>query len=158
MFRNHTLAEQAVTIAGMAMDVTEMLSQFELNYRFKPGLRISYHATCSLQFGQRVRYTPRKLLKAAGFSVLEPRDSHTCCGAAGTYNLLQPEISKCLKENKLKALEAGSPTAIAVGNIGCMVHLASATAIPVVHTVELLDWVTGGSLPHSLSGLYKETG
>lgn len=158
MFQNHPLAEQAATIAGMAMDVTEVLSQIELNYRFKPGLRISYHATCSLQFGQRIRFTPRKLLKAAGFSVLEPKDSHTCCGAAGTYNLLQPEISNRLKDNKLKALEAGSPAAIVAGNIGCIMHLGTATGVPVVHTVELLDWVTGGPVPHGLAGLYEETG
>ncbi|MEW8691824.1 MAG: glycolate oxidase subunit GlcF [Candidatus Thiodiazotropha endolucinida] len=158
MFRNDPLAQQAATIAGLAKDVTEVLSGIELNYLIKPGLRISYHATCSLQFGQRIRFTPRKLLKSAGFTVLEPRDSHTCCGAAGTYNLLQPEISRQLKESKLKELEAGSPAAIAAGNIGCMMHLASSTEIPVVHTVELLDWVTGGPVPRSLNDVCSEAG
>ncbi|PVV09039.1 MAG: glycolate oxidase iron-sulfur subunit [gamma proteobacterium symbiont of Ctena orbiculata] len=158
MFRNHSLASQAETIAGLAKDVTELLSEMELDYRVKPGLRISYHATCSLQFGQRVRFTPRRLLKTAGFTVLEPRDSHTCCGAAGTYNLLQPEISTRLKENKLMALEAGSPSAVAAGNIGCMMHLMSSSRIPVVHTVELLDWVTGGPIPSSLNDIQSEAG
>ncbi|PUB91444.1 MAG: hypothetical protein DBP01_02295 [gamma proteobacterium symbiont of Ctena orbiculata] len=87
-----------------------------------------------------------------------PRDSHTCCGAAGTYNLLQPEISRQLKESKLKELETGSPAAIAAGNVGCMVHLASSTGIPVVHTVELLDWVTGGPVPRSLNDICSEAG
>ncbi|MES9829362.1 MAG: glycolate oxidase subunit GlcF [Candidatus Thiodiazotropha sp.] len=158
MFRNHPLAMQAAAVAGLAKDVTEVLSEIELSYLIKPGLRISYHATCSLQFGQRIRFTPRKLLKSAGFTVLEPRDSHTCCGAAGTYSLLQPEISGQLKENKLKELETGSPAAIVAGNIGCMMHLASGTGIPVVHTVELLDWVTGGPVPRSLNDVCSEAG
>ncbi|MEW8429043.1 MAG: glycolate oxidase iron-sulfur subunit, partial [gamma proteobacterium symbiont of Ctena orbiculata] len=158
MFRNDPLARQASMIAAMAKDITELLSDMDLDFRVKGGLRISYHATCSLQFGQRVRFTPKKLLKSAGFTLLEPRDSHTCCGAAGTYNLLQPEISNRLKASKLKELEAGSPAAIAAGNIGCMMHLASASRIPVVHTVELLDWVTGGPVPRSLNGVCSEAG
>ncbi|MBT2987622.1 MAG: glycolate oxidase subunit GlcF [Candidatus Thiodiazotropha sp. (ex Ctena orbiculata)] len=158
MFRNDPLARQASKISAMAKDITELLAEMDLDYRVKPGLRISYHATCSLQFGQRIRFTPRKLLKAAGFIVLEPRDSHTCCGAAGTYNLLQPEISSRLKASKLKELEAGLPAAIAAGNIGCIMHLTSASRIPVVHTVELLDWVTGGPIPKSLNGICSETG
>ncbi len=155
MFRNDPLAQQAATVAALAKDVTEVLSEMELKFSIRPGLKISYHATCSLQFGQRIRFTPKKLLKSAGFSILEPRDSHTCCGAAGTYNLLQPEISGRLRENKLKELEAGSPAAIAAGNIGCMMHLMSSSRIPVVHTVELLDWVTGGPVPSSLVGVYS---
>jgi glycolate oxidase iron-sulfur subunit len=156
MFRDDPLASQAAIVSALAKDVTEVLSEMELVIRHKPDMRISYHATCSLQFGQRIRFTPKKLLKSAGFSVLEPRDSHTCCGAAGTYNLLQPEISGRLKENKLKELEAGSPAAIAAGNIGCMMHLMTSARIPVVHTVELLDWVTGGPLPPSLADVYSE--
>ncbi|MES9970869.1 MAG: glycolate oxidase subunit GlcF [Candidatus Thiodiazotropha sp.] len=156
MFRDHSLARQAEIIAGLAKDVTELLSEMELDYRVEPRLRISYHATCSLQFGQRIRFTPRRLLKAAGFTVIEPRDSHTCCGAAGTYNLLQPEISTRLRENKLKALEAGSPSAIAAGNIGCMMHLMSCSRVPVVHTVELLDWVTGGPMPAALTDIQRQ--
>ncbi|MEW8505694.1 MAG: glycolate oxidase subunit GlcF [Candidatus Thiodiazotropha sp.] len=156
MFRNESLAQQAATVAGLAMDITELLSEIDLDYKIKPSMRISYHATCSLQFGQRIRFKPKKLLKSAGFTVLEPRDSHTCCGAAGTYNLLQPEISNRLKLSKLKELEAGAPAAIAAGNIGCMLHLATHSRVPVVHTVELLDWVTGGPVPPALYGVCRE--
>ncbi|MES9993710.1 MAG: glycolate oxidase subunit GlcF [Candidatus Thiodiazotropha sp.] len=158
MFRNHALAQQAATVAALAKDITELLSEVDLDFKVKPGLRISYHATCSLQFGQRIRFKPKKLLKSAGFTVLEPRDAHTCCGAAGTYNLLQPEISARLRLSKLKELEAGSPAAIAAGNIGCMLHLTTNSRVPVVHTVELLDWVTGGPMPSSLNGVCSEAG
>lgn len=150
MFRNDELAEEAATISALAKDITEVLADIELDYKVKPGLRVAYHATCSLQFGQRIRFTPKKLLRAAGFTVLEPRDPHTCCGSAGTYHLMQPEIANQLKERKVKTLLPGAPDAIAAGNIGCMMQIGSATEVPVVHTVELLDWVTGGPRPRSL--------
>ena len=155
MFRNVELAEQAATISTLVKDISEVLLDIELDHKVKPNLRVTYHATCSLQFGQRIRFAPKKLLKAAGFTVLEPRDSHTCCGAAGTYNLLQPEISGQLKERKVKTLEQGVPDAIAAGNIGCMMQISSGTRVPVVHTVELLDWVTGGPMPRALEGVTK---
>lgn len=155
MLRNEGLAEEAVTISKLAKDISEVLSDIELDYRVAPDLRVAYHATCSLQFGQRIRFTPKKLLKAAGFTVLEPRDSHTCCGSAGTYNLMQPEISDQLKERKVRTLEQTTPDAIAAGNIGCMVQIGSATGVPVVHTVQLLDWVTGGPIPRALTGVAK---
>jgi len=156
MFRNDELAEEAETISALAKDISEVLSDIGLDHQLKPGLRIAYHATCSLQFGQRIRFAPKKLLKAAGFAVLEPRESHTCCGAAGSYSLLQPEISGQLKERKAGALEADTPDAIAAGNIGCIMQIASATGVPVVHTVELLDWSTGGPVPPALKGLTTE--
>jgi glycolate oxidase iron-sulfur subunit len=155
MFRNAALAEQAATISALAKDISEVLSDIELDHRVKPDLRVAYHATCSLQFGQRVRFVPKKLLKAAGFTVLEPRDSHTCCGSAGTYNLLQTEISSQLKERKVKTLELCKPDVIVAGNIGCMMQISSGTEVPVVHTVELLDWVTGGPKPHALNVVTK---
>jgi len=157
MFQNEELAEEAAIISALTKDISEVLSDINLNYTVRPDLRVAYHATCSLQFGQRIRFTPKKLLKAAGFSVLEPRESHTCCGSAGTYNLLQPEISNQLKDNKVKALELEAPDVIAAGNIGCMKQIGSGTEIPVVHTVELLDWATGGPMPHALKGVIKET-
>ncbi|MCU7934166.1 MAG: glycolate oxidase subunit GlcF [Candidatus Thiodiazotropha sp. (ex Dulcina madagascariensis)] len=150
MFRDGELAEDAATITGLAKDISELLADIELNHKPMPGLRVAYHATCSLQFGQRIRFTPKRLLKSAGFTVIEPRDSHACCGAAGTYNLLQPEISERLKARKVKALEEGAPDVIAAGNIGCMMQIGSATGLPVVHTVELLDWATGGPMPRAL--------
>ncbi len=157
MFRNDELAEDAATISRLAKDICEVLSGIELDYKVTPNLRVAYHATCSLQFGQRIRYTPKKLLKAAGFTVLEPRDAHSCCGSAGVYNLMQPEISAQLKERKIKVLERGGPDAIAAGNIGCMTQIRSGTRVPVVHTVELLDWVTGGPPPRALGGVSKAT-
>lgn len=155
MFQNEALAEEAAKISGLARDISEFLSKIDLDKKLKPAMRVAYHATCSLQYGQRIRFAPKKLLKAAGFTVLEPRDSHTCCGSAGTYNLLQPGISAQLKERKVKALEQGAPDAIAAGNIGCMIQIGSGTGLPVVHTVELLDWVTGGPVPRALEGVAK---
>jgi glycolate oxidase iron-sulfur subunit len=155
MFRNDALADDAATIAMLAKDISEVLADIELDYKMTPDLRVAYHATCSLQFGQRIRFTPKKMLKAAGFTLIEPRDSHTCCGFAGTYHVLQPEISGQLKARKVKTLETGAPDVIAAGNIGCMMQIGSGTGVPVVHTVELLDWVTGGPLPRALEGMAK---
>ena len=153
LFENNDLAGDAATISALARDVSELLSELELQYQVTPKMRVAYHATCSLQFGQRIRFKPKKLLKDAGFSVLEPRDSHTCCGAAGTYNLLQPEVSDQLKDRKVKNLQAEAPDAIVAGNIGCMIQIGSASRVPVVHTVELLDWVTGGPVPPALRSI-----
>jgi glycolate oxidase iron-sulfur subunit len=153
MFRNDELSEDAEKISALARDITEVLSGLELDYKVSPNLRVVYHATCSLQFGQRIRFLPKRLLKAGGFTVLEPRDSNTCCGFAGTYKLTQPGISAQLKERKVKALESSSPDAIVAGNIGCMMQIGSGTGLPVVHTVELLDWVTGGPVPASLEAI-----
>jgi glycolate oxidase iron-sulfur subunit len=111
---------------------------------------VAYHAACSLQHGQQIKIAPKKLLKDAGFTVVEPVDSHLCCGSAGTYNLMQPEISKQLKERKIKTLEAKSPHVIAAGNIGCMMQIGSGTGVPVVHSVELLDWACGGPKPPAM--------
>jgi glycolate oxidase iron-sulfur subunit len=112
---------------------------------------VAYHAACSLQHGQQIKTLPKDLLRRAGFDVVEPADSHLCCGSAGTYNLLQPALSAELKARKVRTLLARSPDVIAAGNLGCMMQIGSATAVPVVHTVELLDWATGGPKPPALS-------
>ncbi|MGH1368192.1 MAG: glycolate oxidase subunit GlcF [Maritimibacter sp.] len=149
MFRTTDLAQEAAVIAGLARDVSEVLMELELPEGDKKQ-RVAYHAACSLQHGQQIKTHPKTLLKRAGFEVVEPSDSHLCCGSAGTYNMLQPEISGQLKARKIETLEAKTPEIIAAGNIGCMVQIGSGTQVPVVHTVELLDWATGGPKPRKL--------
>jgi len=151
MFRTDPLAADAATVAGMALDISELLVKLDLPQGAPRGLRVAYHAACSLQHGQQVKTAPKDLLKRAGFDVVEPADSHLCCGSAGTYNLLQPEISGQLKARKVATLEARKPDIIAAGNIGCMMQIGSGTGVPVVHTVELLDWATGGPRPRALA-------
>ncbi|MFN4204233.1 MAG: glycolate oxidase subunit GlcF [Tabrizicola sp.] len=153
MFRtDRALAEDAATVAGLAKDVSEVLTRLGLPEGAPKGLRVAYHAACSLQHGQQIKSAPKDLLKRAGFEVVEPADSHLCCGSAGTYNLLQPRISAELKARKVATLEAKAPQIIAAGNIGCMMQIGSGTDVPVVHTVELLDWATGGPQPRALQG------
>jgi glycolate oxidase iron-sulfur subunit len=151
MFRNSDLAADAARVSAIAMDVSEVLMKLDLPEGTDKGTKVAYHAACSLQHGQQIKTFPKDLLKRAGFTVLEPKDSHLCCGSAGTYNLMQPEISKQLKDRKVQTLEALTPDIIAAGNIGCMMQIGSATQTPIVHTVELLDWATGGPKPPALS-------
>jgi glycolate oxidase iron-sulfur subunit len=142
--------EDAASVAGLAMDISELLVKIGLPEGAPKGLRVAYHAACSLQHGQQVKTAPKDLLKRVGFEVVEPQDGHLCCGSAGTYNLLQPEISAQLKARKVATLEAKAPDVIAAGNIGCMMQIGSGTGVPVVHTVELLDWAMGGPKPRGL--------
>jgi glycolate oxidase iron-sulfur subunit len=150
MFRNDPLAEDAAAVSGMAMDISEVLIKIGLPEGAPKDLKVAYHAACSLQHGQQIKTYPKDLLKRVGFTVVEPADSHLCCGSAGTYNLLQPEISQQLKARKVQTLEAKAPDIIAAGNIGCMMQIGSGTKTPIVHTVELLDWATGGPKPKAL--------
>ncbi|WP_281973551.1 glycolate oxidase subunit GlcF [Ruegeria faecimaris] len=150
MFRNEALAADAARVSAIAMDISELLVQLDLPGGQHKGMTVAYHAACSLQHGQKIKNHPKDLLKNAGFTVLEPSDSHLCCGSAGTYNLMQPEISGLLKQRKVRTLEAKNPDVIAAGNIGCMMQIGSATQIPILHTVELLDWSTGGPLPRAM--------
>ncbi len=141
-------AEIAARVSGLARDVTELVAEIGLPApRRAPGGVVAYQAACSLHHGQKVADAPRRLLEAAGFEVREPVDSHLCCGSAGTYNILQPEIATRLRDRKARDIEALAPDVIASGNIGCMSQIRGATELPVVHTVELLDWATGGERP-----------
>ncbi|MCB2094629.1 MAG: glycolate oxidase subunit GlcF [Rhodobacteraceae bacterium] len=150
MFRNDALAEDAAEVARLACDISELLVRIGPVGKAPEPLRVAYHAACSLQHGQQIRSAPKDLLKTMGFEVIEPADSHLCCGSAGTYNLLQPRISAELKHRKVATLQAMAPDVIAAGNLGCMMQIGSGTDIRVVHTVELIDWATGGPKPRVL--------
>ena len=131
------------------------MSEFLHDLGLKPPVRgsdlvVAYHSACSLQHGQRITAQPKDLLRAAGFAVRDIPEGHICCGSAGTYNLLQPELATRLRERKLANIARVRPDVVATGNIGCMVQLADGVA-PVVHTVELLDWATGGPVPRALA-------
>ena len=153
MFRDDAeLAEPAGRISALARDVSEIMSEIGLQAPVSPvGRRVAYHSACSLQHGQKVREQPKRLLQEAGFEVVEPPEGHLCCGSAGTYNLLQPEIATRLRDRKVAAIESTGPDLIAAGNIGCITQIASGTSLPVVHSVELLDWATGGPKPAALA-------
>jgi len=153
MFEGDPLGPWAERVAGLARDVSELMADVGLKPLVAglPGLRVAYHAACSLQHGQQVRDEPKALLRAAGFTVVEPRDAHLCCGSAGTYNLLQPAIAGELRARKVATLEERAPDVIAAGNIGCIAQIGAGTSVPVVHTVELLDWATGGPKPPALA-------
>ncbi len=144
-------AEKAARVSALAKDVTEYLSSLDLPVQERKNLTVAYHSACSLQHGQKVTMAPKTLLKNAGFTVRDPAEGHLCCGSAGTYNIMQPEISAKLKARKVKNLEATKTDVIAAGNIGCLTQIASGTSIPIVHTVELLDWAYGGAKPARLA-------
>jgi glycolate oxidase iron-sulfur subunit len=147
MLRGESQAEAAALVSSLAMDISEALVKFGYApSRPAPGLTVAYHAACSLQHGQQVTEAPRTLLRKAGFRVVEPAEGHLCCGSAGTYNLLQPDLAARLRDRKLENLRATGPDLVATGNIGCMTQLAG-HGLPVVHTVELLDWMAGGPRP-----------
>ncbi|MCC0028750.1 MAG: glycolate oxidase subunit GlcF [Brucellaceae bacterium] len=151
-------ADKAARVSALAKDITEYLSSIELpEPSVRPGLTVAYHSACSMQHGQKITAAPKNLLKAAGFAVREPAEGHLCCGSAGTYNIMQPEISAKLKARKVKNIEATKPDVIATGNIGCITQIASGTAIPILHTVQLLDWAYGGPKPAGLPAAQART-
>jgi glycolate oxidase iron-sulfur subunit len=151
-------AEKAATVSALAKDITEVLARFGLpETAFKHDAPLAYHSACSMQHGQQVRDEPKKLLTQAGFKVRDVPEGHICCGSAGTYNLLQPELSGRLRDRKVGNIAKTKAALVATGNIGCMTQLAKGFAdheqdVTVVHTVELLDWATGGPKPEALNG------
>jgi glycolate oxidase iron-sulfur subunit len=154
MFREDgTLARDATRISAITRDVSELMAEIGLQdagASAGKGMVVAYHSACSMQHGQQLREEPKALLSAAGFALREPAEGHLCCGSAGTYNMLQPALARRLRDRKVAHLERTAPHAIATGNIGCMTQIAGGTAIPVVHTVELLDWATGGPMPPAM--------
>lgn len=145
-------AENAARVSALAKDITEYLSTLGLDDQPQKGVTVAYHSACSMQHGQQIKAAPKLLLEAAGFAVSEPAEGHLCCGSAGTYNIMQPEISARLNTRKVKNIEALKPDIIATGNIGCITQIASGTKTPILHTVELLDWAYGGPKPAKLAG------
>jgi len=148
-------APAAARVSALAMDICEYLARADLLPELAPnGKAVAYHAACSLQHGQRITREPKALLSRLGFTVREVPEGHLCCGSAGTYNILQPDIAKRLRARKVGNIEKLEPDVIAAGNVGCIRQIATGTAIPIVHTIELIDWATGGRVPPALQGAF----
>ena len=151
MFREDAqLKAMAEAVSSRARDISEVLRDLKPAAKAPEALVVAYHSACSLQHGQKLGSVPRKLLADAGFAMRDPAEGHLCCGSAGTYNLMQPEIAKQLQARKVANLAATGASLVAAGNIGCMAQIAAAADMPVVHTVELMDWATGGPKPAAL--------
>jgi glycolate oxidase iron-sulfur subunit len=152
MLRNDLdYAEKAARVSALAKDVTEYLSTLDFpETQTGAGVRLAYHSACSMQHGQKIKDQPKDLLKKAGFNVVDVPEGHLCCGSAGTYNILQSEIAGKLKARKIANIERIKPDLIATGNIGCITQIGGGTGIPIIHTVELLNWAYGGSKPQKL--------
>ncbi|MDP3320868.1 MAG: glycolate oxidase subunit GlcF, partial [Bosea sp. (in: a-proteobacteria)] len=157
MFRNEpAYAAKAERVSALAKDVTEFVATLDLMPARDVAMPIAYHSACSMQHGQQLKDGPKRLLSGVGFSVKEAPEGHICCGSAGVYNILQPEIAGQLRERKVANIQKTKPMLVATGNIGCMTQIAKGFAdrgatTPVVHTAELLDWATGGPLPEKLA-------
>jgi len=144
-------AGKAARVSALARDISEVMQELGLKRpAIATGLRVAYHSACSLQHGQKIHNGPRELLQRAGFSVVDVPEGHLCCGSAGTYNMTQPELAETLKARKLRNLASVQPEIIAAGNIGCITQLRDGADAPIVHTVELLDWATGGPRPKAI--------
>jgi glycolate oxidase iron-sulfur subunit len=152
MFREDAgWAAKAARVSALARDVSEFLAEIGLNAPQAPQpISLAYHSACSLQHGQQITAAPKRLLESCGFAVRDVPEGHLCCGSAGTYNLLQPALARQLRDRKVRNIESTRADAIATGNIGCIMQIAGGTRMPVLHTVELLDWATGGPRPEGL--------
>ena len=162
MFRDDArLAAKAAKVSALAKDISEFLASLDLPAPGRPmGLTLAYHSACSMQHGQKITDEPKKLLRAAGFNVKDVPEGHICCGSAGVYNILQPELAEKLRDRKTGHIARTKPDIVATGNIGCITQIAKGFADraraggpappPVVHTVELLDWALGGPRPEGV--------
>lgn len=155
MFRNDAAyAAKAEKVSSLAKDITEFLEGFGYEPSVPvPDLAVAYHSACSMQHGQKITLAPKNLLKKAGFKVKDVPEAHICCGSAGVYNMLQPEIAGQLRARKVSNIEKTKPDLIATGNLGCMTQIGKGTDIPILHTIELLDWAAGGPRPSQIEGL-----
>lgn len=155
MLRNDPdYADKAAKVAALAKDVTEYLSILDLpEAKVGEGVRLAYHSACSMQHGQKLKDEPKNLLRKAGFDVVDVPEGHLCCGSAGTYNILQSQIADRLKARKIANIERVKPDLIAAGNIGCITQIGAGTGIPIIHTIELLNWAYGGQIPLKLKGV-----
>ncbi len=144
-------AERAKQIADLTKDVTEFLSEYDLGPPKRwSSLRVAYHSACSMQHGQRITEEPKQLLRDAGFTVMDVPEGHICCGSAGTYNILQPDLARELRDRKVNNILSTKPDLVAAGNIGCISQIGPGMDVPIVHTIELLDWAYGGPVPRGL--------
>jgi glycolate oxidase iron-sulfur subunit len=151
-------AQRAARVASLAKDITEYLAGLPLTAQADaPGLVVAYHSACSMQHGQKITRQPKEILAKLGFVVKDVPEGHLCCGSAGTYNILQPDIAKRLRDRKVGTIERMRPDVIAAGNIGCITQIAAGTELPAVHTIELIDWATGGRCPPMLEGRSPRT-
>ena len=150
-------SERAQKIVDKAMDITEFLTKHDLGPPMRwSSVKVAYHSACSMQHGQRITDAPKTLLKNAGFTVLDIPEGHICCGSAGTYNIMQPDIAGLLRDRKIANIRRIKPNVIATGNIGCITHLTDGMEFPIVHTVEMLDWAYGGSVPRGLEAVKSD--
>jgi glycolate oxidase iron-sulfur subunit len=159
MLRNDpAYAEKAARVSALARDISEVLIESKLPPGDGRGLTVAYHAACSLQHGQQVTEAPKRLLAGAGFIVRTPIEAHLCCGSAGTYNILQPEIAGQLGDRKAANLARLDADVVATGNVGCAMQIGQRIGVPVVHTIELLDWATGGPRPVQMGTQHPKRG
>ena len=144
-------AARAQTVSALARDVSEYINKINaLNTVPRPRLVVAYHGACSLQHGQKISREPKEVLSKSGFVVKDVPDGHLCCGSAGTYNMLQPQLARALRDRKVANIAKVAPDVIAAGNVGCITQIAAGTDVPVVHPIELIDWATGGPMPGAL--------
>jgi glycolate oxidase iron-sulfur subunit len=149
-------AEKAKRVSSLALDISEYLCRLDIRPAANsPALTVAYHSACSLQHGQKIIGEPKELLSKAGFVVKDVPESHLCCGSAGTYNIMQPKLAAALRDRKVANIEKVRPDVIAAGNIGCITQIGTGTGIPVLHTVELVDWATGGPEPEAMKGVTR---
>jgi glycolate oxidase iron-sulfur subunit len=152
MLRNDpAYAAKAKMVSALARDVSEYVNKISsLSVICRPGLTVAYHGACSLQHGQKITRDPKEMLSKSGFVVKDVPDGHLCCGSAGTYNMLQPQLARALRDRKVASIAKVAPDVIAAGNVGCITQIAGGTDVPVVHPIELVDWATGGPMPGAL--------